>query len=70
MPKACQTGWFKPSRYRFNFLTGTEVGVWLSEAKPASLRGMPEPGKEDTGVKGLSAGLVKDSLQGKKTRMS
>jgi hypothetical protein len=31
---------------------------------------MPEPGKEDTGLKGLSAGLVKDSLQSKKTRMS
>jgi hypothetical protein len=23
MPKACQTGWFEPSRYRFNIRTGT-----------------------------------------------
>jgi hypothetical protein len=23
-PKACQTGWFETSRYRFNFLTGTQ----------------------------------------------
>jgi hypothetical protein len=70
MPKACQTGWFKPSRYRFNVLTGSLVGIRESKAKPVSQRGMPEPGIEDTGKESLSAGLVKDSLQSKKTRMS
>jgi hypothetical protein len=39
MPKACQTGWFEPSRYRFNVLAGSLVGIRESKAKPVSPKG-------------------------------
>ena len=40
MPKACQTGWFEPSGYRFNDLTGSLVGIRESKAKPVSPGGV------------------------------
>ena len=39
MPKACQTGWFEPSRYRFNVLAGSLEGIRESKAKPVSPKG-------------------------------